>query len=231
MAGQRHPFLELVAKRASGSAYEWLLARHDELDSDNFAAVYAGAGRRLGSAPVLPSADELAQLALASVLPPVGWPLAAVARATLLVELCRKLAPDAQLRLVAGQFRTGDNAERAALLKSLPLLPGPERFVEIAIEACRSSVQSIFEAIACENPYPARFFPEPNFNQLVLKAFFSEIAVQRIFGLHERRSAELVRMAHAYASERRAAGRPVPSDLNVVTGNPTPILGTPGAKP
>jgi hypothetical protein len=231
MAGQRHPFLELIANRASGSAYEWLLARHEQLDSDNFAAVYAGVGRRLGPAPVLPSADELARLALASVPAPVGWPLSAVARAALLSELCRQLAPDAQLQLLAAQFKTGDNAERAALLKSLPLLPGPERFVEIAIEACRSSVQSIFEAIACENPYPARYFPEPNFNQLVLKAFFSEIAVQRILGLHERRSAELVRMAHAYASERRAAGRSVPPDLKVVTGSPTPILGTPGAKP
>jgi hypothetical protein len=231
MAGERHPFLELVAQRASASAYDWLLARHDELDSDNFAAVYAGAGRRLGPVPVVLSAAELARLALASVLAPVGWPLSAVARATLLSALCRKLEPDAQLRLVAGQFKTGDNAERAALLKSLPLLPAPQRFVEIAIDACRSSVQSIFEAIACENPYPARFFPELSFNQLVLKAFFSEIAVQRIVGLHERRSAELVRMAHAYASERRAAGRSVPPDLNVVTGSPTPILGTPGAKP
>jgi hypothetical protein len=226
MFAERHPYLELIAERASASAYAWLLSRYDALDSANFAAAYAGAGRRLGLAPLQPSADELARLTAAGVMLPTGWPLSGVARAALLTRLLQKLEPPAQLQAVTSQFKTGDNAERAALLKALPLLPAPERFVEVAIEACRSSVQSVFEAIACENPYPARHFPEANFNQLVLKAFFCEIAVQRIQGLFERRSAELVRMAQAYASERRAAGRSVPQDLSLVTGDPTPPQGT-----
>jgi hypothetical protein len=120
--------------------------------------------------------------------------------------------------LVERLFRTGDNDERAAILKALAALPEPERFVELAIDACRSHVQSVFEAIACENPFPARWFPEPNFNQLVLKAFFVGVPVRRIEGLASRRGPELVRMALAYASERRAAGRSVPSDLELVTG-------------
>jgi hypothetical protein len=78
----------------------------------------------------------------------------------------------------------------------------------------------VFEAIACDNPYPARFFPDLNFNQLVLKAFFTGVAVQRIVGLADRRNAELVRMAQAYASERLAAGRTVPPDLDSVTLGP-----------
>jgi hypothetical protein len=91
-------------------------------------------------------------------------------------------------------------------------------------------VQSVFEAIACENPYPARFFPDLNFNQLVLKAFFTGIAVRRIVGLGARNSPELVRMANAYASERRAAGRSVPDDLSLVTAALEP-RDLPGAKP
>jgi hypothetical protein len=63
-----------------------------------------------------------------------------------------------------------------------------------------------------------RCFPEHNFNQLVLKAFFTGVAVARIEGLAARRSPELTRMALAYASERRAAGRSVPADLDLVTG-------------
>ena len=109
-------------------------------------------------------------------------------------------------------------------------MPGPERYLEVAIDACRSHVQSVFEDIACENAYPARHFPEHNFNQLVLKAFFTGVAVTRVQGLALRRSAELVRMAEAYASERRAAGRSVPPDLNVVTGTTTPPFGSPGAQ-
>jgi hypothetical protein len=127
------------------------------------------------------------------------------------------LAAERQPEFVREVFQQGDNGEREALLASLSMLPQPERFLETAIDACRSHVQSVFEAIACENPYPARHFPDLNFNQLVLKAFFTEVAVKRIVGLTDRLSPELTRMANDYASERRAAGRPVPPDLDQVT--------------
>jgi hypothetical protein len=100
------------------------------------------------------------------------------------------------------------------VLKALPLLPTPDRFLEIAVDACRTSIQPIFEAIACENPYPARYFPELNFNQMVLKAVFIGVALERIIDLDTRLTPDLARMGADYASERRAAGRPVPSDLS-----------------
>lgn len=232
MAGaQGHPYFELIASRASGAAFDWLSSHHSELSKDNFGLAYAGAGRRLGSAPVQLSSEEVERLSAARMVLPRGWPLSALARATLLIAICEQLDGDARLQLLSSVFKTGDNDERAALLRTLPLLPEPERFVDLGIEACRSHVQSVFEAIACENPYPARHFPDQNFNQLVLKSFFTGVAVKRIEGLADRRSAELVRMAQAYASERRAAGRSIPADLNLVTGTPTPPLGSPGAKP
>ena len=81
---------------------------------------------------------------------------------------------------------------------------------------------TIFEAIACENPYPARHFPELNFNQMVLKAAFNGVALARVVGLSSRLNAELARMASDYASERRAAGRSVPADLGLVMKGVTP---------
>ena len=166
--------------------------------------------------------DEAAELDRNALPVPAGWPLSAIGRAALLAKACSDLAPAEHAAFIARVFKTGDNAERAALLRALQLLPEPERFVETAIDACRSSVQSVFEAVACENPYPARFFPDLNFNQLVLKAFFTEVPVRRIVGLDDRRTPDLVRMAEGYASERRAAGRSVPRDLHVVTGKPPP---------
>jgi hypothetical protein len=68
----------------------------------------------------------------------------------------------------------------------------------------------------CENPYPAAHFPEPAFNQLVLKAYFIGVPVLRILGLDRRKTPELRRMAADYASERRAAGRSVPADIDLV---------------
>jgi hypothetical protein len=231
MAGL-HPYLDLVVARASATAREWLSSRLKSgagvsgfaavpggaaLTPESFGAVYSGAGRRLGPSPVELSTSERAQLTQAGLPMPEGWPLSALARAGLLVVVMNGIERDARVKLAHGVFKTGDNDERGALLKALAILPEPEAFVELAVEACRTHVQSVFEAIACENPYPMRYFPDHNFNQMVLKSFFTGVAVKRIEGLAARRTPELVRMAEAYASERRAAGRSVPDDLRLVT--------------
>jgi hypothetical protein len=95
------------------------------------------------------------------------------------------------------------------------MLPQPEQYLPIVIDACRTNIEPLFEAIACENPYPAAHFPERNFNQVVLKAMFNGIALARIVGLAGRRNAELARMATDYAAERTAAGRSVPADIDL----------------
>ena len=105
--------------------------------------------------------------------------------------------------------------EQQSWLKSTPLLPEPERLLAVVIDACRTNILPLFEAIACENPYPARHFPERNFNQMVLKALFNRVALARIVGLAARRNPDFARMAGDYASERRAAGRTVPSDIGL----------------
>jgi hypothetical protein len=231
MARTLQPYLDLVGRHAAEPGRSWFLERYGRPQAIDLQAAYAGAGRRLGMAPCTPTPEERASLDAAGLPLPEGWPLSALGRAALLVRLCELLAPAEHVAAVVGQFRTGDNAEREALLHTLPLLPKAERFVELAIEACRTHVQSVFEAIACENPYPARFFPEANFNQLVLKAFFTGVAVHRIEGLRGRRTPELIRMANAYASERRAAGRSVPDDLDFITSpEAAQPHGTPGAK-
>jgi hypothetical protein len=56
---------------------------------------------------------------------------------------------------------------------------------------------------------------------MVLKAIFIEVPVSRIEGLDRRNGAELRRMARDYASERRAAGRPVPSDVDLLLAGKT----------
>ena len=92
-------------------------------------------------------------------------------------------------------------------------MPQCEQYLPQVIDACRTNILPLFESIACENPYPAAFFPERNFNQLVLKAMFNNIALARIVGLPSRKNAELARMAADYAAERTAAGRAVPADI------------------
>jgi hypothetical protein len=134
----------------------------------------------------------------------------------LLLEQLRNLDRDRQSELIAELFTKGDSSERASVLRLLPALPEPERFVSVAVEACRTHVRDVFEAIACENPYPADHFSELAFNQMVLKALFLEVPLARIEGLARRKNSELARMADAYRSEREAAGRSVPADVREI---------------
>jgi hypothetical protein len=82
----------------------------------------------------------------------------------------------------------------------------------------RNNAISVIEAIACENPFPARHVPEEAFNQLVLKCLVCDVSPARVQGLVRRVTPELRRMVESYANERRAAGRPVPTDSVLVLG-------------
>jgi hypothetical protein len=216
MSETDHPLVRIVLERATPPAAKWFEEQVSEFTAERFAQAYAAAGRRLGDEPIGSSRAEESEHSALGPGEVVGWRLSDVGRCCLLMSLCAATAEERHSELISQHFYRGDNKEREALLKALVFLPEPGRFVDIAVDACRSHVQSVFEAIACENAYPAKYFPDGNFNQMVIKAFFTGVSVARIRGLEERRTPELARMASDYASERRAAGRSVPPDLSLV---------------
>lgn len=182
--------------------------------SPGFRAAYAGAARRLGSAA-----------ALSPKLPPELGPLGRShfclldwVRAALLGLALSNAQPQEREPIVRFLFERGELGEQVSLLRTLSLMPDAERYVEVALLAVRTNAHRVFEAIACENPYPRTFFSDPSFNQMVLKALFYEVPVKRIEGLRQRSTPELVRMVEAYRSERRAAGRSIPADVDFVIG-------------
>jgi hypothetical protein len=184
-----------------------------------FATAFALAARRVGRDAPDPAPTEVARLRAAGVTWPVAaWGLDGLTRSGLLLRAAAGLSAGELEALVEECFVRGDTRERQAVLRTLPLLPDPGRFVPLAVDACRTSVQPVFEAIVCENPFPSAHFPESSFNQMVLKAVFIEVAVGRILGLEDRITPELRRMAVDYASERRAAGRSVPGDIAYLLG-------------
>ena len=171
--------------------------------------------RRLGRAAL--SLSDAEKSIAAHLLPDVQfdhWTLEDAGRAALLLSSATA-RPDSFVRAATDCYDQSDSAEQQSWLKSTPLLPGPEQFLPTVIDACRTNILPLFEAVACENPFPARHFPERNFNQMVLKASFNKVALSRIAGLASRRNPDLTRMAADYASERRAAGRTVPSDIGL----------------
>jgi hypothetical protein len=210
----------LVLRSAEREAADWFRRnlKFDDVGASagRFRAGFAAAGRHLGGLVAQLTCEESAQLRNAGLVDPERWRLETFARAALLLRAVAVLPFEGHADFVREVYRRGDFREQAAVLQALMLLPDPGRLVLIAVEACRSNVRDVFEAIACENCYPAKYFAEGNFNQLVIKAFFIGLAVSRIAGLERRKTAELRRMAADYASERRAAGRSVPDDLDLV---------------
>jgi hypothetical protein len=213
--------LDLLAARGLDPQHAWLTASLARSTEDPELRVLRGAiaqaPRKLGRGPLSLHPSERDAHDLPELLGAAAWTLADLGRTALLLAAVERVAVAEQVELVAKLVRHGELGEQASLLRAFSLLPEPSRFVDIAIDACRTNAVDVFSAIALDNPYPAALFPEHNFNQMVLKALFIGAPVERIVGLERRASPELERMVFAYASERRAAGRSVPADVEIVT--------------
>lgn len=143
---------------------------------------------------------------------PSGWTTSQAAR-TLLLLRAPHGSPSEFATILSQLFSTADLTELITLYASLPLLPYPETHVLRAAEGVRTTMTSVFDAIALNNPYPHDYLPLEAWNQLVLKAVFNARPLYRIYGLDARRNGALARMLVDYAHERWAAGRELTPEL------------------
>ena len=208
---------DLLRARVAPERWTWvenaLATAEDPVRESALMSAYAGAGRRVGKvALALEEGERLLARELDEELILDHWGTDEAARALLLICVDH-LPPEEFLGFAGRAYELGDSREQTSWLRAVSLLPDSKRFLATAVDACRTNILSLFEAIACENPYPARFFPEASFNQLVMKCLFNGLALERVVGLGRRLNAELSRMANDYVNEREAAGRQVPGDI------------------
>ena len=178
------------------------------------AAAFVGASRRIGRAPLGPA---LPVAAPEGPVPTEGWAADDAARAVVLLAAAAG-APDQLAGLVDELYREGDSREKRAVIRALPLLPDAGRFVELALDAGRTNETDLFAVLACDNPYPARHYPEAAWNKLVMKAAFVGAPLDRVIGLERRANPELCRMALDYVDQQESAGRSFPPELWLVIG-------------
>jgi len=193
-------------------------ARRDGLQSDGFLIPWSGCGRRLGRVPITIETTEVERLRSGGAFVPAGWGTDEIGRGVLLLAAAEGRSTERVVAAVDELYRKGELREQQAVLRVLAYLPEPARYVALASEAVRNNVVSVLEALACDNNFPAAHMPELAFNQMVMKAIFNGLPLARVRGLDRRNGAELRRMVAGFASERRAAGRPVPGDLNLILG-------------
>lgn len=136
------------------------------------------------------------------------WTADQLARAWWLLQLPSDDA-DVYYRNIETLFSAAEMNEQVTLYAALPLLAYPEQFKRRASEGVRTSLGLVFDAVALDNPYPSEWLEEAPWNQLVLKAFFMDKPIHRIYGLSKRNNPSLANILSDYAHERWAASRPV----------------------
>jgi hypothetical protein len=119
-------------------------------------------------------------------------------------------------------FAAAEMNEQIALYAALPLYHYPEEWITRCEEGIRSNIGTVLEAIMYHNPYPAKFLSQSAWNQLVLKAFFTEKDVHLIVGLNDRKNEALKATLGDYIQERLAANRTVAPEIYELTQQTKP---------
>lgn len=102
-----------------------------------------------------------------------------------------------------------DRTELATILKYMIFFPHAATYKLKVVDAVRTNITDVFDAIALNNPYPAAFFDEQQWNQLYIKAAFLQRPLSQIMYVDERANSELARMINDLANERWSAGREI----------------------
>jgi hypothetical protein len=210
---------------ADQAGSDWLTTALAEVarDPDSITRAFAFAARRVGRAPRQPDADPSGV---------VHGTVDDAARAALVVALADAVGtgPDCAERLAA-LYRQGDAAERRGVLRGLDALTQRGSLgdgdaaalvaagLDLAADALRTNDPSLVAAAV--GPFGARYLDQHTWRHAVLKLVFQGVSLEAVSGLATRADAELDRMARDFAAERRAAGRPVPTDLDRLTARPS----------
>ena len=108
---------------------------------------------------------------------------------------------------------SADMYEQEAIYAALPIMPYQESLKLRAADGLRTNITSVFDAIALNNPYPAKYLDELAWNQMVIKAFFLQRPIYQIQQSDARANASLTKILVDYAHERWAAGREVMPEI------------------
>jgi hypothetical protein len=176
-------------------------------------AAFAAVPRKTGKTSIKISRDtETAIAACRKGFTINNWSVDRLARVWLLMHVDSS-DNEKYFRSIEGLFPSAEVNELIALYSALPVLHHPEMWKRRCAEGIRNNIADVLTAIMCNNPYPGENLDEPAWNQLVLKAFFTDKPINAIVGLDERRNAPLAGTLSDYAHERWAAHRTVNPQL------------------
>ncbi|MDW7694137.1 EboA domain-containing protein [Flammeovirgaceae bacterium SG7u.111] len=207
----------IIEANTNEKGKNWLAGQEEKLELDSseraLYMAFGAAPRFVGKEKLVLTQEQLKKAAtLRKGFDPNGWTVDQAARTWIVLSLSYE-EKSTYLATLDKLFETGDVREQAALYAALPLLPQPEWHVKRAAEGVRTNMTVVLDAVALNNPFPADYFDDLAWNQLVLKSIFTERPVYKIYHADERGNIELSKILLNYAHERWAASRAVTPEL------------------
>ena len=205
------------------SAWQWLSAQTVQLAASPnpgaIARVFTSLPRHLKSdnMPSTISLDDVPEGPNGLLVMVREWSAVRLARVWVLLAI-PKCDEDEYVQLVERLFKYGDMEELVALYAALPVYHYPAAWKSRCKEGIRSNIGPVRHAVMVNNPYPAGFLDEEAWNQLVLKAFFTDEDIPNIIGLKQRNNRRLAQALTDYAYERHAAQREINPMLWILVG-------------
>ena len=211
-------FLHAILKQsATPTAQQWLQEKLNSINTEfstrHFFIAFSAAFRFFGKEEISFSSAELQTAnSLCHGWNPAGIRTYEMARLIIFLHL-PTTDKASYFETVNKLFSAADMGELVSLYKSLIVYPYAEDYKTRTAEGIRTNIKNVFEAIALNNPYPAKYLEEKQWNQLVLKSVFNGSPLYKIIGLEHRANATLSQQLSDYAHERWAAGRTVNPEL------------------
>jgi hypothetical protein len=209
-------FLEIIKLRLRAEAFTWVQSRGELIrngaDLDQLSLIFAQIPRFASkeAVGVNETAEQVSQL-----IPGFGiadWTIETLCRIWILLQV-PALEQTLYFKKIDNLFVAAEVNELVALYYALPVLKFPELWKIRCEEGIRSNIGSVLEAIMYHNPYPMTQLSQASWNQMILKAFFTEKAMSRISGLQDRMNPVLKEALEDYVKERLAASRTVNPEL------------------
>jgi hypothetical protein len=204
---------DIIVRHLTPDAWRWLEEKATLISSNeniqNFMVAFAATTRKTGKQPVVLSEAEIKEIQ--SIRPHLTiqyWPIDRLCRVWLLMHLDAS-NPKEYVRIIESLFPTAEMNELTALYSALPVLAYPELWRGRCAEGIRNNIADVLASIMCNNPYPSENLDELAWNQLVLKAIFTEKPINLIVNLDQRTNQNLANTLSDYAHERWAAHREI----------------------
>lgn len=219
-------FLQILKRNLSDEAMEWLLQKIALIVAEDRSMqlhlCFAHLPRIATKKAIAVSEQETQQISeLLPCFEVSSWTLDKLSRVWLLMQLPSDNR-ESYIKKINSLFTAAEMNEQVALYAALPLYFYPEEWIPRCEEGIRTNIGTVLEAILYHNPYPAKFLSQQAWNQLVLKAFFTEKHVSLIIGLHDRVNEALTATLEDYIEERLAAGRTVAPEIYQLTQQMNP---------